>query len=113
MDGKRTEWLRGRTFYGLFPILLVAAYGSFAQEHKTDLLNQLYNEIVNSAPGGEGADSMQPKLNHEMTQEGMSPRAVDVSSDKNTERLSKEIESMVKEANERHSEAVRFMLDTK
>lgn len=100
------------TFRGIISILLSVVFGAAAQEHETDLLNKLYNEIVSSIPKNAGSDSMIPGLTREVQQEN-SQLPEKAAPDNSSERLSREIESMVQEANDRHDDAVRFMLDTK
>lgn len=102
-----------RAFRSVVFFLPILVSVSIAQKHEEDLLGQLYHEIIRSAPKGEGADSMLPELEHEQLPDAVKLQGEGILTGKNSERLSQEIESMVREANERHNESVRFMIDTK
>ena len=92
-------------------IILAAASIVVAQNRESDLLNQLYHEIVSAAPHGTGADSMAPLSPNESPQNVGYVVPEHNSGDKTVEQLRQEIEAMVRDAHNGHNDAVRFMLE--
>jgi hypothetical protein len=91
-------------------LILSSSFCIMAQDNNQEIYNQLYQEIINTSGAGnsEKLDSM-----------GSSANAVKsiVSSEKSAdvmdERLKIEMEKILKDAQVHHSDAVKFMQDTK
>jgi hypothetical protein len=105
----------GKRFFFAFTIALQCAVaGAIAADNDQEILNQLYREIIGSSPAGIiiKSDSMgtlgkAPSHDREMTQPS------DKTADLASERLKKEIDKIVEDAKIRHSDAIKFMQDSK
>ena len=85
-----------------------------AADNDKDILNKLYQEIISSSPAAKSVkmDSMPtPGKTIPPDQEIGSPS--EKKSDFVSERLKKEMDKIIKDAQIRHSEAVKFMQDGK
>jgi hypothetical protein len=85
----------------VLPVLFAAA-SLFAEDQQ--VLDALYNEIINASVREQGAaDSGVPRSIP------VDRLKVEPATDRNSEMLRQEIEKMVEEAKTRHSDAVKFM----
>ena len=87
---------------------------TIAGDNDQEILNQLYREIVNSSPAGNSIKidtirSLGKALSRDPEATPLSNKIPDPAS----ERLSKEIEKIVQDATIRHSDAVKFIQDSK
>jgi hypothetical protein len=87
---------------------------ALAADKDQEIFNQLYREIIGSSPAGKTAkmDSMRsPAGTFPHDPETASPPGG--TADIVSERLKKEIDKIVQDAQIRHSDAVKFIQDTK
>jgi hypothetical protein len=91
-------------------LILTSSFCCLAQEDNQEIYNQLYQEIINTSGGGnsEKLDSMGASTSAQksIVSPGKGPEVMD-------ERLKAEMEKIVKDAQVRHSNAVKFMQDAK
>jgi hypothetical protein len=101
----------GRIFLACFVILPAIV---LAADNDQEILNQLYQDIINSSPA---AKSIKIDTMHSSGKIISQDQEIAPSSGKNpdivSERLKKEMEKILKDAQLRHSDAVKFMQDTK
>jgi hypothetical protein len=85
-----------------------------AADNDQEILNQLYQDIINSSPAGK---SIKLDTMHTPSKTISRDQEIVPASDKNSglvsERLKKEMEKIMRDAQLRHSDAVKFMQDAK
>lgn len=96
--------------------ILVLSLTTGAQEKESDIFNQLYSEIISTAPSVKipKTDSLIPKVEQSGFFDGKKDdqsSGQNVMPDGSTEQLQEEIDRLVKEIQIRHSEKIRFMED--
>jgi len=79
------------------------------QDSNTIIYNQLYEEIINPAGYTEKADSIQSQKYGTREQKPSTPTNTDIVN----ERLKTEMEKIIRDAQVRHSDAVKFIQETK
>ena len=103
-----------RLFFTYIIALQCALTGAIAADNDQEILNQLYREIIGSSAAGKivKSDSMgTPGITASAVRE--MPQPSDKTADLASERLKKEIDNIVHDAKIRHSDAVKFMQDSK
>jgi hypothetical protein len=104
----------GRILTAIFALVLWLPAIVWAADNDKEILNQLYQEIIGSSSA---AKSMKMDSMHTPDQGSSPDREMVMPSGKNSdlvsERLKKEMEKILKDAQLRHSDAVKFMQDVK
>ena len=105
-----TITMLGRMCAAAFLFFQCLAPMALAGDNNQDVLNQLYREIINSSPDVKSfkMDSMHAAVKTAHPDPGAAPGA-----DAASERLKKEIDKIVRDAQLRHSNTVKFMQDGK
>ena len=103
-----------RLFFTFIIALQCTLTGVFAADNDQEILNQLYQEIIGSSAAGKiiKSDSMET-LGKTASPDREMPQPSDKTADLASERLKKEIDNIVHDAKIRHSDAVKFMQDSK
>lgn len=104
-----------------FAFILLLALSDFAEENDGIIFNQLYREIMSSAPARltgsmDSIRSAIANVSSSSSPAADSLRAVPSMkkpSEASTEELKRKIDKLVRDANLRHSDAVKFMQDKK
>jgi hypothetical protein len=115
---KINKLLRTRSGGGLFSGCIVALAGSIAAalaaDNDQEILNQLYQEIISSAPSGKTAkrDSLRSPLKPPSGGREIAPPPEKLP-ELPSERVKQEIEKIVQDAKIRHSDAIKFIQDSK
>jgi len=106
-----------QSFPGRILIVVLSIFSipfcSMGQDSNIVIYNQLYEEIVNAAGNGNAdkPDSMRSRKTGEQKQQsGISSQNT---TDIVNERLKTEVEKIIKDAQIRHSDAVKFIQETK
>jgi hypothetical protein len=103
----------GRIFLACFVILQGLPAMVLAVDNDKEILNQLYQDIINSSPAAKSIKidtmSVGKTISHDQEITPSSGKIPDLVS----ERLKKEMEKILKDAQLRHSDAVKFMQDAK
>ena len=92
-----------------------------AEDNDHEIFNRLYREIISSTPAGISVsmDSVRPKADAVSSAPSSALDSLPITppveafSDPASERLKKEIEKMAREAQTRHSDALKFMQETR
>lgn len=87
---------------------------SWAADNDQEILNQLYQEIINSLPAAKSIkmDTIRT-LGKTIARDQKLIAPSEKNSDPVSEHLKKELEKIVKDAQLRHSDAIKFMQDAK
>ena len=104
----------GRIFLSCFIILQYLPAIVAAADNDQEILNKLYQEIINSSPAAKfiKTDSM-PTNGKTISRDQEIVPASEKISGLVSERLKKEMEKIITDAQLRHSDAVKFMQDAK
>ncbi len=104
----------GRLFTACFIFHLSLSPPTQAADNDQEILNQLYLDIINSSPAAKSIrmDSMRTPGKTISHDQEIAPASGKIP-DPVSERLKKEMEKIVKDAQLRHLDAVKFMQDAK
>lgn len=93
-------------------MIIINPFYVMAQDNNQEIYNQLYQEIINIS--GTGADKLDSVGSSKVGVSEQNPGLPSGNtSDVINERLKSEMEKIIKDAQIRHSEAIKFMQDTK
>jgi hypothetical protein len=112
---KSTASIISRFFMACFVVLQCLAPSlTIAGDNDQEILNQLYREIVGSSPAGNSIkiDSLRA-LGKALSRNPEPTPPLEKIPDLASERLTKEIDKIVRDAQIRHSDAVKFIQDAK
>jgi hypothetical protein len=103
-----------RLFFAFFCAFQCTLTDAAAADNDQEILNQLYQEIMSSSPAGRPmkGDSAGP-LGRGQSADREMAQPPDKAADIASERLRIEIDKIVQDAKVRHSDAVKFMQDSK
>ena len=102
--------MSGRMCAAAFLLFQCLAPAALAGDNDQDVLNQLYREIISSSPD---VKSFKMDTIHAAVKIAPPDAAAASGADAASERLKKEIDKIVRDAQLRHSNTVKFMQDGK